>query len=81
MTHQALKTLTGLVVRQPYAVGSKSEHEAVCLKTPRGTYRLRRLEGDPLHDPELEALVGTSIRATGELVHGTTLIVHHWTKV
>lgn len=76
-----LKTLTGLVVRKPYAVGSKSEHLAVALQTPRGTYRLRRLEGEPRQDLELECLVGSIVRATGELVHGITFIAHTLTKL
>lgn len=71
----------GEVVKRPYAVGSKSEHEAVCLLDAKGrTLRLRLLGGDPFHDPALEALVGKTIAGRAEQVHGNTLIVSAWTE-
>jgi hypothetical protein len=76
------KSLKGRVVRLPYAVGSKSEHEAVCLKGPKGrSYRLRLLDGEPFEDPRLNDLVGKSISAMGEIVHGNTMIVWQWTEL
>ncbi len=70
----------GAVEREVVAAGSKSEHDAVVLVTSSGRYTLRRLGGNPFVDPELEALVGTTIRCEGEL-RGTTLIVSSWTEV
>ncbi|MEN5272273.1 MULTISPECIES: hypothetical protein [Stenotrophomonas] len=73
------KSLRGNVFKQPYALGSKSEHSAVCLKDARGrSYRLRFLGGEPYSDPELEQLVGKKISANGEIVHGNTLIIRNW---
>lgn len=73
------KSLKGSVFRQPYAIGSKSEHNAVCLQDAGGrSYRLRLLGGEPFSDPQLEKLVGKSISAKGEIVHGNTMIVKHW---
>lgn len=76
------KSLKGLVVRLPYALGSKSEHDAVCLRAPGGrSYRLRLIDGEPFEDPRLEDLVGRSISAKGEIVHGNTMIVWQWTEL
>jgi hypothetical protein len=57
--------LTGKVVLQPFARGSKSEHEAVCLVTDEATYLLRRMGGNPFFDPQLQKLIGKKIKATG----------------
>ena len=71
-------TLEGTVVRKPFAVGSKSEREAVVLVTADGReYVLRRLGGNPFHDAELEALVGKRIACEGQL-HGYTFIFERW---
>lgn len=67
----------GTVRRRLVAEGSKSEHDAVVLATPSGEFVLRRLGGNPFADPELDALVGRTLRCTGEL-RGTTLIVSDW---
>ncbi len=70
-------TLRGRVLKKPFAVGSKSEREAVVLSTEQGEYVLRRLGGSAFQDPELEALVGKSIRGEGTL-HGYTFILTGW---
>ena len=57
----------GEVVKRPFAVGSKSEREAIFLETKGGRYLLRQMGGDPYHDPKLEQLVGKTIKAEGEL--------------
>ena len=67
----------GQVVKKPFGTGSKSEREAVCLKTRSDEYVLRREGGNPFHDPELENLVGKSIRCTGT-VSGYTLLMSEW---
>ena len=68
----------GTVQRKRVAAGSKSEHDAVVLATTSGEFVLRRLGGNPFADPEIDALVGRSLRFTGEL-RGSTLIVSSWT--
>lgn len=69
--------LRGTVVRRPFGVGTKSEHQAVMLATDRGTFRLRRAGGNPFHDPELERLVGTGIVCQGA-VHNDTVLMTSW---
>jgi hypothetical protein len=64
----------GQVVKKRFAVGSKSEHDAVMLVTDSGEYKLRRQGGNPFQDPELDKLVGHFIRCEGVL-HGYTLIM------
>lgn len=76
---QIEKTLKGTVIKQSYALGSKSEHNAVCIQDTDGrSYRLRLLGGEPFSDPQIEKLVGKSISARGQIVHGNTMIVKHW---
>ncbi|HEY0468659.1 MAG TPA: hypothetical protein VGC79_30905 [Polyangiaceae bacterium] len=50
------------------------------LSTPSGEYVLRRQGGNAFSDPELDALVGQTISADGDL-HGYTLIMHSWTQL
>ena len=59
--------LTGKVIQKKFAVGSKSEHDAIYLETDQGDFRLRRLGGNPFSDPVLNELVGKKITATGIL--------------
>ncbi len=63
----------GRVVKKLFGAGSKSEHDAVMLVTDSGEYVLRRLGGNPFRDPELDRLVGKTVRCEGR-VHGYTLI-------
>ena len=58
---------TGKVTSGPFGTGSKSQHNAVYLETEQGRFVLRREEGNPFHDPELEALVGKTVRCEGEV--------------
>jgi len=67
----------GKVSRKPFAVGSKSEHEAVVLATNRGEFVLRRQGGNPFFDPDLEKLVGKTIRCRGNPA-GYTLVISDW---
>lgn len=57
----------GEVIRRPFAVGSKSEHDAVMLQCDRGVFKLRRADGNPFHDPELERLVGKRVCCEGSI--------------
>ena len=59
--------LEGKVVMASFGEGSKSEHEAVCLRTANNTFKLRRMEGNPFHDPELIKWIGKNIVACGIL--------------
>jgi hypothetical protein len=67
----------GKVVHQRFAAGSKSDHPAVVLQTPEGAWKLRRVGGNPFHDPELDKLVGHEILAEGQL-HQGQLILTQW---
>ena len=70
--------LTGAVIRKAVAKGSKSEHEAVVLRTPEGgEYILRCSGGNAFRDPQLDDLVGSTITADG-LVTGQTFIMKVW---
>jgi hypothetical protein len=68
------RVVRGTVARRPYAVGSKSEHEAVMLITDEGEFRLQLKGGNPFRDPALDALVGKRIEAEG-VVAGPTFVL------
>jgi len=59
------------------ATGSKSERSAVLLRTDHGDYVLRIVGGNAFADERLDALVGTRIRAEGDL-NGATLLMRSW---
>lgn len=81
MTQGALHMkLTGRVVKKSFAAGSKSERAAVFLVTPKREYVLRRRGGNAFRDPELDALVGKSIRCAGT-VTGYTLLLDEWKEI
>lgn len=67
----------GLVVRQAYAEGSKSERVAVMLSSGGADLVLRRKGGNAYRDDILESLVGRRIRGTGRRA-GRTLILETW---
>lgn len=71
--------LVGKVVRKAVAVGSKSERDAIVLQTDGEDLVLRIHDGNPFHDPRLDALVGKNIRATG-VQHGYTFLMKDWTE-
>lgn len=66
--------LTGLVVKKPVGTGSKSERQAVVLRTADGDYVLRRQGGLAYDDPDLEKLVGKRLRCSGVL-NGYTFLM------
>ena len=72
--------LRGIVVKRPYATGSKSAHDAVMLESGDQRYVLRRAGGNPFADPVLDRLVGASIEGEGT-VHGSTFIMSSWHTV
>lgn len=68
-------TLEGRVERQLVDRGSKSERHAMVLVLPDGTrHLLRRVGGNAMRDPHLEALEGQAVRLTGRLRPGFFLV-------
>jgi hypothetical protein len=59
--------LHGRVVKKMHGAGTKSEHEAVYLASPKGDFKLRLPGTNPFRDPELDQLVGKSIAVHGEV--------------
>ncbi len=71
--------ITGRVIKEVFAKGSKSERPAVLLDTGKKRYVLRRQGGNPFSDPALDKLVGKNISAVGN-VTGYTLIMSDWSE-
>lgn len=71
------QTYTGSVVKRPFGLGTKSEHDAILLETQDKEYVLRRQGGNAFRDPELEGLVGSRIRCTGTVTGYTLLITDY----
>lgn len=69
----------GTVLCKPFAVGSKSEHQAIVLQTADREYVLRILGGNPFQDDRLRKLVGKRIRVNGKL-HGYTFLMEQWAE-
>ena len=68
----------GVVERDAYVPGSKSEHEATYLHAEDGTrWVLRRVGANPYIDPEIDALVGKTIDASGR-PHGDVFFLEAW---
>jgi hypothetical protein len=72
-----MQEFVGKVTQKPFAVGSKSEHQAIVLETDKGEFVLRRQGGNPFHDLELEKLIGKRIRCRGQTAD-YTLIISDW---
>jgi hypothetical protein len=60
-----LVIITGILEYKSFGKGSKSEQEALGIDTEDGWFKLKRMGGNPFHDPELEKLAGKKIKATG----------------
>jgi hypothetical protein len=73
-----MQEFVGKVTSKPFGVGTKSEHDAVYLETEGRSFVLRRQGGNPFHDPQLDRLVGKTIRCRGE-ASNYTLIMTDWT--
>jgi hypothetical protein len=65
--------LVGEVTRGRFAVGSKSEHDAVWIDTGERRLLLRRKEGPAMGDPVLVRYVGRRVRCDGLIVAHTLL--------
>lgn len=67
--------LEGRVERRPVAQGSKSARHAMVLVLPDGRiHLLRRVGGNALRDPALDALEGRTLRLRGRLRPGFFLV-------
>jgi hypothetical protein len=70
--------LDGQVVKKPFAIGTKSEHEAIYLETAEGNFVLRRPDANPFEmDGDLESLVGKRVRCSGFASRGTFFVSHY----
>lgn len=70
--------ISGIVIKETFGKGSKSERDAVMLDTGDSRFVLRRQTGNPFSDPVLDRLVGKTIRCEGNLT-GYTFILTNWT--
>lgn len=77
MAARRRECFTGEVIRKHVSPGSKSEREAVVLRTDVEELVLRRGRGNPFRDEVLEALVGDRITCEGQR-RGTTLLLRNW---
>lgn len=59
--------ITGKIIEKPFGEGSKSEHEAVYLVTPKDTYVLQMEDENPFEQPTLHKLVGKTVTVDGLL--------------
>ena len=71
--------ITGFVVKELYAPGSKSEREAVMIRTQEGQFLLQRVGGNPFKDEVLENLVGKRISGKGSKTP-VSIILTEWTE-
>ena len=60
--------IEGEVFKKAVGKKSKTEYEAICIKTGKQSYVLRQPGQSPFKNSELEKLVGKQIKAEGELV-------------
>lgn len=77
MAKAKLEQRVGRVVRRHVSGRSKHAHEGIVLETDDGDLILRRAGANPFYDPELEALVGQTLRCRGE-IDGATFFVTSW---
>ena len=67
-------TKQGMVIKRQVFVGTKSEHEGVCLRTADRDYILRRRGGNAYADTIWDSLIGVNITATGDIITHTFLV-------
>ena len=72
--------ITGFVVKELYAPGSKSEREAVMICTHEGKFLLQRVGGNAYQDETLERLVGKKIKGTGKKTD-VSIILSNWEEI
>lgn len=82
MSQNIQEEFVGLVIKKPYAVGSKSERQAVMLHCEGNKeWILRIIGGNAMSDPRLEALVGKHIKTQGQLHRNILLIEENWEEI
>jgi hypothetical protein len=59
--------LKGKVIIKKFAIGSKSEHDAIYLETEEGDFVLRQMGANPFNDPGLKKMVGKRVKAEGTI--------------
>jgi len=72
--------IKGHVIRKTVSETSKSEHNAVCIRIEDKTYMIRERGKNAFNNPELEALVGKEIKASGDIV-GNVFFVRDYTVI
>jgi hypothetical protein len=80
MVQKGMPEYIGKVTKRLFGKGSKSESEAIFLETEEGRYVLRREGGNPFHDPELQKIVGKTIRCTG-FARDYVLKISEWSEL
>lgn len=73
-----MQEFVGKVTKQLFGAGSKSEHDAIMLETNEGAFVLRRMGGNPFSDPQVDQLLGKTIRCQAEK-SDYTLTMSDWT--
>lgn len=74
------ESIQGIVTREVFAPGSKSDREAVMIRADDGRRLLLRIKGNPaMDDPALDGLVGKSIVAQG-FATPTTFIMEKFSE-
>lgn len=69
--------LRGMVKKKVLYTGTKSEHEAITLRTTQGEFKLRRKGGNAFMDDTLINLEGKEIEGDGVL-RGNNFIMDRW---
>ena len=82
MGDERSRELTGRLVRDVVAPGSKSERVALLLETDDGDVLVVRRRGEPSYGPDaaLDPLAGHRVRLVGSERAGT-LLVDEWTDL
>ena len=73
-----MQEFVGKVTKKLFGVGSKSEHDAIMLETNEGSFVLRRMGGNPFSDPQVDQLLGKTIRCQAEK-SDYTITMSDWT--
>ena len=71
---RTVRALQGDVIEAPFAVGSKSERNAICLQTCDQRYVLRRRHGPSMDDATLVQFVGHRVECDGTIVSYLLLV-------
>jgi len=70
--------IKGEVILKKINIGSKSEHEAVMLRTENSDVRLRIPGGSPSREPKLEQYVGKKVMCKGDFITTVTTNISYF---